>query len=350
MTIAPSLRATLGTMVAYGFPGARPRRGARAGPSARRPVLEILPDWRSYPDPRPLLAPVADAGLSIHSAHGCWGGQTIRAPRVDLGSGDPATHRASVDDLKRCLDWLAEAGGRYLVVHPGGLSDPDAGRRSPRLPWRGACSSWPSTPADRACPLRREHAARGPPRQPDGRPLRPRRRAGPPRAGPGPRHRPRPHRRDRRSPRRSPPAVSSGPPTSTTTTAAKTPTSPPASARSTGTRWSEALDAIGYRGPIMLECIRHIRRNPQCLDLPPDDARSAHRSGPSTRRRSRPEAPPDEELVPRIGRCRSGCEQRARCDSADTNSTVDWAGRPARLGGRPRAAIGRQVFGGRSAS
>jgi sugar phosphate isomerase/epimerase len=30
--------------------------------------------------------------------------------------------------------------------------------------------------------------------------------------------------------------------------------------------WSEALDTIRYSGPIMLECIRHIRRNPQCLD------------------------------------------------------------------------------------
>ena len=30
--------------------------------------------------------------------------------------------------------------------------------------------------------------------------------------------------------------------------------------------WVEALDAIDYRGPIMLECIRHLRRNPGCLD------------------------------------------------------------------------------------
>ena len=83
------------------------------------------PTGGGIPTPGRLRAPVADAGLSIHSAHGCWGGQTIRAPRVDLGSCDPTTHLASVDDLKRCVDWLAEAGGRYLVVHPGGLSEPD---------------------------------------------------------------------------------------------------------------------------------------------------------------------------------------------------------------------------------
>ncbi len=49
-------------------------------------------------------------------------GDTIRARRVDLGSLDPSTHRESIDDLKVCVDWLAEAGGKYLVVHPGGLS------------------------------------------------------------------------------------------------------------------------------------------------------------------------------------------------------------------------------------
>ena len=49
-------------------------------------------------------------GFSIHSAHGCWGGQTIRARRVDLGSTDPSTHEESIDDLMRCVDWLAAAG------------------------------------------------------------------------------------------------------------------------------------------------------------------------------------------------------------------------------------------------
>jgi sugar phosphate isomerase/epimerase len=67
---------------------------------------------------------VADRGLAIHSAHGCWGGESIQADRVDLGSLDPSTHRASIDDLKRCVDWLEAAGGAKLVIHPGGLSTP----------------------------------------------------------------------------------------------------------------------------------------------------------------------------------------------------------------------------------
>ena len=32
-------------------------------------------------------------------------------------------HRAAVADLKLCVDWLAGAGGTFLVVHPGGLSN-----------------------------------------------------------------------------------------------------------------------------------------------------------------------------------------------------------------------------------
>ena len=43
---------------------------------------------------------------------------------MDLASCDPACHHQSVDDLKTCVDWLALAGGRCLVAHPGGLSDP----------------------------------------------------------------------------------------------------------------------------------------------------------------------------------------------------------------------------------
>lgn len=125
MPLRPTPARPLGTMIAYGFPrvaladelALAARLGARC--------LEILPDWAALPDPRALRARAADAALAIHSAHGCWGGQTIRAPRVDLGQTDPAGHRAGLDDLRRCLDWLGAAGGTYLVVHPGGLSDPE---------------------------------------------------------------------------------------------------------------------------------------------------------------------------------------------------------------------------------
>jgi sugar phosphate isomerase/epimerase len=86
-------------------------------------VLEILPGWSAFPDPVKLARRAQDYGFKIHSAHGCWGGQTIRARRVDLGSTDPSTQQESVEDLMRCLDWLADTGGTCLVVHPGGLSD-----------------------------------------------------------------------------------------------------------------------------------------------------------------------------------------------------------------------------------
>ncbi len=110
-------------MITYGFEGvcldAELELASRLGVS----VLEILPDWRNLPDAAVARRAAADRGLSIHSAHGCWGGRAILASRVDLG--DDAVYRESADDLKRCIDWLEEAGGTCLVVHPGGLSLPE---------------------------------------------------------------------------------------------------------------------------------------------------------------------------------------------------------------------------------
>lgn len=122
MTQSPRIVRPIGTMVVYD--SAR-RILAVDLEIARRlgaSCLEILPDWRKYPDPASLRTIATDAGFSVHSAHGCWGSQAIEAKRVDLGSLDPETSRASLSDLRRCVDWLADAGGRCLVVHPGGLS------------------------------------------------------------------------------------------------------------------------------------------------------------------------------------------------------------------------------------
>jgi sugar phosphate isomerase/epimerase len=109
-------------MIVYGYPdidlGHELRLARRLGAS----VLEILPDWARLPDPAVVRSRAADEGFSIHSAHACWGSRTIGAARVDLGSADPSTLRESVDDLRQCIDWLASAGGRCLVVHPGVLS------------------------------------------------------------------------------------------------------------------------------------------------------------------------------------------------------------------------------------
>ena len=86
--------------------------------------VELFPHWRKLPVPATARRQVADVGLTVHSAHGCWGGHAIAARRVDLGCPDPIVRRESLDDLRACVDWLAEAGGRCLVVHPGGLSAP----------------------------------------------------------------------------------------------------------------------------------------------------------------------------------------------------------------------------------
>jgi sugar phosphate isomerase/epimerase len=110
-------------MVAYGFPAGDIADDLSIAKRLGATVLEILPDWRSFPDPETLRRRVMEAGLTVHSAHGCWGGQAIRAPRVDLADTDERTRLRSIDDLKRCVEWLGIAGGSCLVVHPGGLSE-----------------------------------------------------------------------------------------------------------------------------------------------------------------------------------------------------------------------------------
>ncbi len=110
----------LGTMIIYGFDGVGLDTELDLAQRLGVAVLEILPDWRLLPDPTVVRRAAAERGLSIHSAHGCWGGRSIRASRVDLA--DDAVYRESADDLKRCIDWIQQAGGTCLVVHPGGLS------------------------------------------------------------------------------------------------------------------------------------------------------------------------------------------------------------------------------------
>lgn len=111
-------------MIAYGFPRGDVTVDLDLAVALRATALEILPDWRRYPDPEALRIQVDARGLAIHSAHGCWGGQAISADRVDLADLDATSRKAGLDDVKRCVDWLAAAGGRCLVVHPGGLSVP----------------------------------------------------------------------------------------------------------------------------------------------------------------------------------------------------------------------------------
>lgn len=114
----------LGTMIVHGFPRANLDDELDLAEWMGARTLEILPSWRRLPDPASPRVRAADRGITVHGVHGCWGRESIRAERVDLGSPDPAVHRDSIDDLTRCVDWAAAAGARVLVVHPGGLSDP----------------------------------------------------------------------------------------------------------------------------------------------------------------------------------------------------------------------------------
>lgn len=257
----------LGTMVAFGFAGGHigvdlaiaERIGAR--------MLEVLPDWRAYPDPVALRTLVRDRGQVIHSAHGCWGGQAIRADRVDLGDPDPLARRSSLDDLKRCVDWLALAGGTCLVVHPGGLSAPERAEER-----RAALGLGLAELADHA---------RG---------------TGiiicvenmPPGVHPGSRMADLADLIEDLDRPELALALDTGHANITATAAEETRAAgprlrtthvhdnngrqdvhlPPGGGTVDWSAWIGALDAIGYRGPIMLECIRHLRTHPESLDAP----------------------------------------------------------------------------------
>jgi sugar phosphate isomerase/epimerase len=251
----------LGTMITYGFPeieledelALAERFGAR--------VLEILPEWSRLPDPVVVRDRAAARGLLIHSAHGCWGSRTIRAARIDLGAPDPPTQRESVDDLKTCVDWLHAADGTCLVVHPGGLSDP--AEREPRL-----------AALARGLHALAEHSASGG--------IRICVENMPPGVHPGSRMA---ELADLLAELNHPSlalALDTGHANLTATVVGETRAAgallatthvhdndgtmdthePPGLGTIDWAAWGEALDGIAYSGPIMLECIRYLRRNP----------------------------------------------------------------------------------------
>jgi sugar phosphate isomerase/epimerase len=227
-------------------------------------LLEILPEWSRLPDPDVVRQRAADRGLVIHSAHGCWSGQTIRARRVDLGAADLSTHRESVTDLKACVDWLAEAGGRHLVVHPGGLSAPEERQARRAALARGLCEL-------------AEHA-RG---------------AGvivcvenmPPGVHPGSGMAELAELLGELDHPALALALDTGHANLNATAAAETLDAgsrlatthvhdnngrqdshePPGHGTVNWPDWGRALDSVGYRGPILLECIRHLRDDPTSL-------------------------------------------------------------------------------------
>jgi len=265
MTIASEVSRPLGTMVAYGFAEVDLEGDFEVARRLGAAVLEIFPDWRVLPDPRALRARVDDLGLAIHSAHGCWGGKSIRATRVDLGSPELGTHRESVEDLKRCVDWLHEVGGACLVVHPGGLSDP-AQTAPRRAALAGGLIALADHSRDTGVVLCVENM--------------------PPGVHPGSRMvdlaalitdlgRPElalaldtGHARIVSDPHSE--TVAAGPWLRTThvhdNNGRQDSHLPPGQGSIDWDAWARSLEMVGYRGPIMLECIRHLRNDPECID------------------------------------------------------------------------------------
>lgn len=255
----------IGTMITYGYPRISLTGELDLAERIGASVLEILPDWAAYPDPRQVRRSVSDAGLTVHSVHACWGGQTIKASRVDLGSTDLSTARESIDDLKRCVDWLEEAGGTFLVVHPGGLSHPEEFDNRRSVLARNLC-----TLADRASNGNTVICVENMP----------------PGVWPGSRMADLKAILDEIDHPRLALALDTGHAHLSSTLSEETQAAgawlasthvhdndgrrdqhaPPGRGTVEWSTWKGALDAIGYQGPILLECIRTLRENPQSID------------------------------------------------------------------------------------
>lgn len=255
----------LGTMVAYGFEKGSVHVDLDVADRLGATVLEILPDWARYPDPSDIRRIALDRGFRIHSAHGCWGGTTIKAARVDLGSPNRDTWVASVEDLKRCLDWLAEAGGTHLLVHPGGLSNPNdlVARRSQLGEGLLALAEHVATTSIFVCVENM-----------------------PPGVHPGSRMADLTSLVEEIGHEKVGLALDTGHANLVASAGSETQDArgwlrtthvhdnngtqdshqPPGSGTIDWAAWGQSLDRIGYHGPIMLECIRILRREPDRID------------------------------------------------------------------------------------
>lgn len=87
--------------------------------------VELLPRWSDLPNPAEIRHQIEDSGLLLWSVHGPWGGQSIKAMKVDLSDLNHSSRRDSVDDVLQALDWSAALGAKVVVIHPGGLSAPE---------------------------------------------------------------------------------------------------------------------------------------------------------------------------------------------------------------------------------
>ena len=264
MTLAPHQRRELGTMVASGFAGLDLRVDLAIARRLGATVLEILPDWRVVTNASEMGKVVRDAGFRVHSVHGCWGARNVTGARIDLASTDPGTQNSSRDELRRCLDWLESAKGTCLIVHPGGLSAPEE-----QAARRDALGAGLLSLADHAARSQRVVCVENMPRG----------------VYPGSKTADLAHLlADLDRPELAlaidtghahlvasaeEETFAAGPRLRTThvhdNLGRQDSHLPPGTGTIDWRAWARALDRIEYRGPIMLECIRHLRDEPESL-------------------------------------------------------------------------------------
>ena len=120
MTITTPIRRPLGTMIVYGYP--RAELGGELAIARRigAELLEILPDWRQYPDPRELVARAEDAGLA-----GDHPGVLVLCSGPAASAGHPTRAAAA-------LRTATDAALRPLDLGVAQYSCPGAARPAPR--------------------------------------------------------------------------------------------------------------------------------------------------------------------------------------------------------------------------
>ena len=231
--------------------GPRSWRSSRTGDSIRTPIRSAR--WSKIRASKSTVPMVVG------------GSQVIQARRVDLGSTDPQTWAESVDDLRRCVDWVRSAGGACLVVHPGGLSDPEEreGRRQALLRGLAALADHATGRGVTICVENM-----------------------PPGVFPGSRMSELREVVDELDRVEVGLALDTGHAHISASVASETHSAgdrlrtthvhdnngrqdahlPPGRGSIDWESWQAALDRINYRGPVVLECIRHLRDHPESLD------------------------------------------------------------------------------------
>jgi len=88
-------------------------------------VVGFHPRWPQQPDPGPSVAVCRELGLRVDAVHGPWWGDSYDEEMFDLAGLDEAVRLHSVEQVPRSIAYTVAVGARDLVLHPGVKEGPD---------------------------------------------------------------------------------------------------------------------------------------------------------------------------------------------------------------------------------